>query len=244
MKQYKRAPITEAVIEIRLEQPVSKKLVDSVLSRLKDDYAASHSIAELGVKLNVAERQATVDQQNFGYKLNSEDEADVLILASDRVTCSRLAPYVGWEKFSARAVENWDKWKRIVKYQRIQRIGLRYINRIDVPVINTNKIKIENYLNIYPIYPEPEVISGLGKYTMQLVGPYDVENCSLIINTSVIPSPLVSHLSLVLDLDLGWVQNVPQNDREMWNAFGTMRDHKNRIFEACVTDNSRRLFEE
>lgn len=244
MKQYKRAPITEAVIEIRLEQPISNDLVDSVLSRFKDDYAASQAISALDVKLDVVERQATIDQQNIGYKLTSEDKTDVLIVAPDRITFSRLAPYLGWESFQTRAAENWAKWKRIAKYQKIQRLGVRYINRIDVPIKGKENIKVEDYLNVYPIYPEPDVISGLAKYTMQLVGPYDVENCSLIINSSVIPSPLIEHLSLVLDLDLGWIRNVPQNDREMWYAFGTMREHKNRIFEACVTDNSRRLFEE
>lgn len=50
-------------------------------------------------------------------------------------------------------------------------------------------------------------------------------------------------MSFLLDLDIGLTKDVPQKDDKIWEEIDLMRVHKNRIFEECVTDNARKLFE-
>jgi uncharacterized protein (TIGR04255 family) len=242
MAKYKRAPITEAVIEIRLAAALPKEMVDAIHTRLRRKYPNSMVQNAERVKLDMKERQVTFDEREQQYRLSSLDQTDILLITRLNVVCSRLAPYESWEAFQPRAVDDWNQWKQVVGYQKIARLGIRYINRIDIPIGENSKVDVEEYLKVVPQYPEPEVISSFDKYTMQITSRFGKENFSLIVNTSTVPSPLVDHLSIAFDLDIGMTENVPQRDDTMWAAFDVMREHKNRLFEACITDKARELF--
>jgi uncharacterized protein (TIGR04255 family) len=56
-------------------------------------------------------------------------------------------------------------------------------------------------------------------------------------------SPLERHFSVLLDIDVVREVDVPQKDNEIWKELDLMRTHKNRIFEECVTDSARKLFD-
>ncbi len=240
MPQYKRPPIVEAVIEIRFEPPLSRDEVDKLLARFKPDYPFSDSYASIGVAVDVAGRRADFQEESSGYKLASADRADVLLVTMAHISCSRLAPYLGWDALRARAHGHWATWKRVIGYRRIRRIGVRYINQIDIPAATAQTVKIPSYLRIYPETGEMKVLTG---YAMQLSGPLGEDSCGLVIHSSLVPSPLVDHMSIVLDVDISRENDVPQKDDEIWVLIDRIRMHKNHIFEASVTDRARELFD-
>lgn len=62
-------------------------------------------------------------------------------------------PYPGWENFFQRFVRDWELWKRVVGHQHVIRIGVRYINRIDIPITGP-VVDYESFLSIYPKLPD------------------------------------------------------------------------------------------
>jgi uncharacterized protein (TIGR04255 family) len=77
-------------------------------------------------------------------------------------------------------------------------------------------------------------------------------NCSLqnqtdeyisIINLAATPSPLIDHLSFTIDIDVMTTGSVPPNREKMWDLIGTLRKRKNDLFEACITPDTRELFQ-
>jgi uncharacterized protein (TIGR04255 family) len=239
MPQYKRPPITEAVIELRFEQPLSRSEVEKLLQRFRGEYTYSEDFVTYEVKVDPAARRANFEEQSSGYKLSSSDRTDVLLVTSAHMTCSRLAPYLGWEMFRARAEDHWRKWKRAAGYRKISRIGVRFINRVDIPAGRGEMVKIEDYLRIYP---EASAIKRMHSYAMQMSGPLEEDNCWLVIHSNLVPSPLVDHISVVLDIDIRRQEDAPQRDDEIWALIDRIRVHKNRIFEESVTDRARELF--
>ena len=239
MPQYKRPPITEAVIELRLEQSLSRTELDKLLQRFKDDYASSEDYVGYEVRVNPAERRADFEEQNRGYKLASSDRADVLLVTPAHFSCSRLAPYVGWEAFRARAEDHWRTWKRVVGYRKISRIGVRFINRIDIPAARGESVKVSTYLRVYP---RARALKHLQGYAMQMTGKLEQDNLRVVINSSLVPPPLVDHISVVLDIDISCETDAPQRDDEVWALIDKIRMHKNQIFEESVTDRARELF--
>jgi uncharacterized protein (TIGR04255 family) len=239
MPQYKRPPIVEAVIEIRLDQPLSRDEVNELLKRLRPDYAFSEPHIAIDVEVDVAGRRTDFKEKSSGYRLASSDQADVLLVAATHISFSRLAPYLGWDALRVRAEGHWLTWKRVVGYRKIKRIGVRYINRIDIPAPAGEMIRVENYLRVYPETGRNE---KLASYAMQLSGPLGDDNCWLVINTGLVPSPLLGYLSLMLDIDVSRDGEVPQRDAELWTLIDRMRMHKNNVFEASVTDRARELF--
>jgi uncharacterized protein (TIGR04255 family) len=240
MPQYKRAPIVEAVIEIRFEQPLSRDEVDKLLTRFKPDYAFSDPYASIGVAVDVAGRRADFQEHSSGYRLASADRADVLLVTMAHMSCSRLAPYLGWDTLRARAHGHWATWKRTIGYRKIQRIGVRYINRIDIPAAAEQTVRIPTYLRVYPEIGGMKILAG---YAMQLSGPLGEDSCGLVIHSSLLPSPLVDHLSIILDVDISRESDVPQKDDEIWALIDRIRVQKNHIFEASVTERARELFD-
>ena len=239
MPQYKRPPITEAVIEIRLEQSLTRTEVDNLHQRFKSEYAFSEDFVAFGVEVVPAARRASFEEQSSGYRLSSADRTDVLLVTSGHMTCSRLAPYVGWDKFRARAEAHWRTWKRVAGYRKIKRIGVRFINRIDIPAAAGKVVEIRDYLRVYP---EASAVERMVGYAMQISGILEEDNCRLVINSGLVPSPLVDHASVVLDVDVSREGDPPQRDDEMWALIDRIRLHKNCIFEASVTDKARELF--
>ena len=239
MPQYKRPPITEAVIELRLEQPLPRAEVEKLLQRFQNEYAFSEDFVAVGVQVDPAARRANFEEQSSGYKLSSADRADVLLVTSAHMSCSRLAPYVGWDAFRARAEDHWRTWKRITGYRKIGRIGVRFINRIDIPAAGGKVVKLPDYLSVYP---EAPAIKRMAAYAMQMSGPLEEDNCRLVINSSLVPSPLVDHVSVILDIDISRAGDAPQKDDEIWALIDRIRVHKNQAFEESITDKARELF--
>jgi len=241
--QYKRPPITEAVIEIRLQDSLPTKEVDKIHTKLNKNYEFSDKISGIEILFDANRKDFQKKSGEFeGYKLMSKDRTDVAQIKTNAMVCSRLAPYTGWDKFEPRARRDWEVLRKTTKHLKVNRIGVRYINRIDIPYRVAEQIDIEDYLTVCPKYPEPELLKNIANYTMQIIGPYSTEGFKLIINTNVVRSPLIEHVSIILDLDLSPTGEIPQRNDEIWEMINQMREHKNNAFEMCITDKARELF--
>jgi uncharacterized protein (TIGR04255 family) len=158
MALYKRAPITEAVIELRYSQLLDKDAVDKLNGRITPSYEKSEQFESWEVKVDLpgtvggkVNAQAVPDGRG-GYKLSADDLSDLLLITGISMTCSRLAPYEAWEPFCERAKRDWSKAREALGYKKLSRVGVRFLNRIDVPA--PGPIRIEDYLSVYPKYDE------------------------------------------------------------------------------------------
>jgi uncharacterized protein (TIGR04255 family) len=242
-QRYKRPPITEAVIEIRLEKPLPRETIDRIQKKLLLDYPAPPQQTVMW-NVEVGEAGAKVEQHLQGHKLTSGDGTSIVIIGMATIATSRLAPYEGWESFVVVAKRNWKIWKGITGHQRVARIGVRYINRLDIPVPPDAVIQVGSYLNYVPSVPSLAGFGdpGMDSFAMNSSVPLGIDECKLILNSSSVPSPLVNTASFILDLDVSRTTNVPQNDEAIWSLLETIRAHKNNIFESCITDEARALF--
>ena len=78
---------------------------------------------------------------------------------------------------------------------------------------------------------------------MQLCLPQLDLSGQVLINQTIIPPPRENVVSVVLDIDLSSDRNVPDTEESIWEHFEKLHLRKNEIFEACITDKTRRLFE-
>ena len=162
-----------------------------------------------------------------------------LIISDTSFLVSQLAPYVGWDKFKERIIRDWDTWRHAVKFQPIQRVGMRYINRIDLPR-KGQVVYYEEYLTVYPALPP--LLDPCSYHSINvkvLLG--DIQSV-LTLKSAVVESPLPDHLAIVLDLDIGRMYETPPDDESLYSFIDQARIKKNEIFESCITDKARELF--
>jgi uncharacterized protein (TIGR04255 family) len=239
-KPYKRPPITEAVVEFRLAAPISIEQVEKVKSQLTSEYPLPPQAVQ-----KLAIHPGSLQQPSIeldGYRMVSSDAANIAVIGRSAFSISRLAPYTGWEDFISKARLNWAAWRKVVGWHEVARIGVRYINRIDVPNPDEKPILIDEYLLFRPIFPDFE--GGQGIDTFAINGSMGIANSAfrLILNAGLTVSPLVKTTSFLLDIDVSQETRLPRNDDALWSLVEQIRDLKNRIFEASITDRSRRLF--
>jgi uncharacterized protein (TIGR04255 family) len=151
---YKRPPITEAVIGVQFAAPVPADDLRKVSNRFKAHYPGDQEVKTLGVhvvNLPGGMPPVTNVQETVGHRRASNDATEIILFMPDTLIVSQLAPYPGWESFFSRFVRDWKLWKREIAFLKINRLGVRYINRIDLP-ITEDYVEQEEYLKyIYPI---------------------------------------------------------------------------------------------
>jgi uncharacterized protein (TIGR04255 family) len=241
---YPNAPITEAIIDLRVVPRAETQLHDleETQSGEERSYPRKDKIFEAVGLLEVRagkSASASAAQQQSGFKFTSEDGKYIWQSRFDGFTFSRLAPYESWVPFRDEAKRLWIQYRARTAPQTIDRLAVRYINRIDIP---GQTIDLKDYFRT-----SPEVSSDLPQqlaaFFLQLRIPQPDLPGHALINQTIVPPAREGVISVVLDVDLFRKADAPSDDVAIWDFFEHLHDRKNTIFEACITDRTRELFQ-
>src|SRR5258707_8733916 len=132
-KGYKRPPITEAIIDLHFEN----LLDDRDLERLRREFGRHYPTAfnnwQIGFQLK-PDGSVTAKAEQVGFRGNSEDGGSTLIVQRGSIASIRMAPYRDWVDLEALAARNVETMRELVGYRKFNRIGVRFVNRIDIPI--------------------------------------------------------------------------------------------------------------
>jgi uncharacterized protein (TIGR04255 family) len=241
--QYENAPITEALIDIRVEPLPSSNIrdLDAIHELVKDRYPDKHATVHWQGQFSLGtEVGAVAHQAPTGFVFRSSDKKQHFQARLDGFTLSRLRPYGNWLELRDQARELWGAYRAAIGPKKIIRVAVRYINQIDIPL---DQLDYKDYFlttpEVSPLLPQE--LSG---FFMQLQLPQmDFGGLLVLTQSSVIPSvPGVS--SVILDLDVFKEDPGFSSDDEVWAMLEVLRDRKNVFFEGCLTDKTRALFGE
>lgn len=239
---YGHAPITEAVIYLLTSDAVSETERRKVARRLKALYPHSQPLQAINININATGGpNVAVEPEPQGFRLTSDNETDIVLIQHNGFVISRLAPYPGWQKFRERAFAAWNGWRIATSNHTVSRIGVRYINRIDIPYANEPMVHPRDYLLFSP--EDPGISSApMQGYVVQITKLTDVPHWfASVTSTLVSPSPLLNHISILFDIDVFRTEEIPRRDDEFWAVVDEARNIKNDIFERCITDRTREL---
>jgi len=243
--KYARPPITEAVIELRFASGISQSTMDKFVRGVRGEYPTAEPTYEISLQVGmpVAGNEAgTTSKQRFaGYRITGRDEANLIILMPDRLGTVRLAPYCGWEPFLERAKQDFSYLRKVTGYRNLARVAVRFINRIDIPRQDQISINTNDYISVEPRVPN--IIPAIHSFATQFLGSVPSVEGQVLVNVATVASPLIDHVSLLLDIDLFKDQNLPQKDGDLWEFLAVLRTQKNALFEAFITDRARELFD-
>lgn len=245
-KRYEKPPISEAVIELRFQSPVATEKLSKLASRLlkvKKYYSFQEPHAQSELKIDFQPNGKAIISESIisqGFKLFSIGGNAVIIMANSQFIISQSPPYCGWEELFARLHRDWGEFLHEVGAVKVARVGVRFINRIDIKASDGIKINLDEYFNYYPKVPDGFV--SLQSFVAQATLEKDEIGIGSQINIAPAPSPVIGYVSFVLDIDTyleGDMFLKLENIREL---FEKIRKKKNDIFETCITEKTRGLF--
>jgi uncharacterized protein (TIGR04255 family) len=198
---------------------------------------------QIDIQIQIERKHPTANNSVVGFKLVDRDSTSIVSVTLPSISYSRLAPYNGWDIFSQESTNILSDLKRLIGYRAISRIGVRYVNRLDIPLPEDNVlVRLEHYIRVYPEYPEHS-FPPLDAFTMQANFSLHEIKCLAMVTVASVPSPLPRHMGIILDTDIGRQADVPQSDKDIRELLNVIRGEKNRVFEACITDAARELFD-
>ncbi len=239
--QYEKAPITEALIDIRVELPsdVVLKTLEAIHGQVQDRYPGKKKRIYAQGQFSAGEEiGAVARQKEMGFVLRSEDGKQIFQVRLDGFTFSRLRPYGNWSELRNEGRRLWEIYRGAVCPLKITRVAVRYINQIDIP------LRAIDYKDYFRTVPEVSSVlpQGLSGFFMRLHFPLPDFGGLLILTQTAVSQPSPDMNSVILDLDVFKDGAEVSSDDEVWELLETLRNRKNEFFEGCLTDKTRELF--
>lgn len=241
-RRYGKPPITQAICEFQF---VSDKTWDwtipgLIYTKISEQFPLKQQ--EQAFQITVTPQLQPVQQLSAGLskmQFLKSDRSAMVQIGPDLLGVNVLSPYPGWPSFFKLISEQLQIYSEMASPRAFRRIGLRYINAIEV---RATRIETTEYFQYYPHLPE-SIEQEHGPFSMRVVHAYADGRDALVVTLSNNPLPS-EQLSFILDLDYSLAQfdKVQLGDGLAWveNAHAKTED----MFEACITDKLRKLFEE
>lgn len=201
----RKPPITEAVIEIRgtLGVEWEEELVISRLQVLQTDYPARQSIQGFQGHWQMTQgsepKMETKELGLRGVRLQSVDGLNVAMFTADLFSMSRLNSYQTWETLVSETLRLWKLYRDIVQQNRINRLGVRFINRVP---LEGKRVEIQSYFRGFQGAVPGHDPDRLGFLYQDLISTPADNLRANIIKTVQPGSPADPRPALILDIDV------------------------------------------
>jgi uncharacterized protein (TIGR04255 family) len=240
--KYNKPPITEALCEFRFRSGSDwdPTVWGLLYQSIKDSYPTKRQARHLQVSLNaqaegVSQNLQTTERMQF----LSEDEKSLVQVGPDLLAVNFLAPYPSWEVMRPAIDKALTSYRRIAEPIGLTRIGLRYINQIEIP---ETMVESEAYFNFYP-HVGPDLPQEHGPLVCGVQFPYaDGRDILKLQLATDVPSSGPEWIAFNLDLDyfVNEADNIDFGHTMEWvdeahSAIG-------KTFEAAITEKLRDLF--
>jgi uncharacterized protein (TIGR04255 family) len=245
---YSNAPITEATIDLKVEQAQGLSIDDlrPILELVADRYPLQEGEFFYSGRVYVEEAgeplQTDATHRLNGFRLTSQDKRQVFYARLDGFAFSVRAPYDRWESFRDEAHRLWDIYCSVVNPEGVTRAAMRYINELDIVALvqDSSNFELRDVVNVYPEAPDNWLIQN---FFMQLQTRQEDLDCWLVVNEAPVWHSDEEPGLLQLDLDLFRDQSEDpwraDDDAEVWDFLEQLHIRKNEVFEASITDRTR-----
>ncbi len=241
---FKSAPITEALLDIRVKLPQDLTIenIESFYEKVKDEFPDKKERKHFQAKIDFSSDELFSNEQISGkidgYLFKSSLEKKVVQSRMDGFTFNKLKPYNDWNRFSSEARKLWNIYYEMFKPLKITRIALRYINRIDIP------LPFKNFKEYILTIPEIacDLPQGLSNFFMQLNIPNIKINATAVINETMKEITKDNKLPFIFDIDVFQIKDYVNNDENIWKEFRKLHNFKNKIFFNSLTEKAKELF--
>lgn len=245
MPIYSRPPIVEAVIEVQFaDAPLSKRYMERFVKKIEKKYPSNQLMLDYDLGIHVSNgiaKSAEPRLRSEWYRCVGHDVADIVNIRPTSLVTARTAPYESWEVLFASFEKDFQVLRKLAGFKRITRIGTRYINRIDVPSPQSAPVDPRQYLNIYPSLPFPDYpVLTTNFCNIQF---RDENGTNIIVQAGQADPVLINHASLMLDIDVFVLDDLPVKVDSAFETYDKLRQTKNRLFEALITEKGRALFQ-
>lgn len=245
-RKYKKPPVIEALCEIYFADSTWDDTIPGLFyEQVKVDFPIKRQrkIQQAEFALGPDEAKAGLRQLPPWMQFVSDEKHRMLQIAQNLLVVNQLPPYPHFEEWELEVVRALGIYKELALPKKVERLGLRYMNRVAIP---GERIRMEEYFTIYPNLPS-SLGDTHGPFMVGVEIPQPAQDHTLLIRFSTAPAPVPSTepamQTFMLDfydvLRVNRIMDEIDFEKEIRQA------HRNIVmaFEGSITDLLRELFE-
>lgn len=242
-KKYKNPPIIEAVCEFRLtgETPWDLTVPGLVYERIRNDFPEKEQ--RIVPEMRVTQSSQGIKQQmaqNERMMFLTKNRKMFVQVGTQLLAVNCLKPYPTWTDFKPKIEMAYDALANVVNIKGLERIGLRYINRIDIP---ESSINLRDYFGFRP-YLSDSLPYPISDFIVGCVIPFidGRDSCKIQLTDAVSENKKSSAFVLDLDYFLAKPNLIETTNGLEWVEQGHQQIEI--LFEGIIKDRLREIFQE
>ncbi len=251
-RRYRNPPVEEALCEFRFDpsQEWDLTIPGKLQAALGDAYTGKPR-HQMGMQALFQAQSGGATNLTFSQGLARVQLIDrsgkrIVAVGQDVLSIHMLRPYQdpaeqdkgGWDEFRRRIEQALHAYWKVAKPLGVRRVGVRYVNRIVVP---SESCDPQRY-----ILCAPRETTGLpvhmNRFVVRVESRYE-DGVRLVVTCATLedsPEPG----AFLLDIDVIWETESAVGKPEAMAKTEDLRDRERQGFEALITDEARRLFDE
>ncbi len=250
-RRYRNPPIEEAVCELAFAPRRTWDLTipGKLHNELGDEYTGTPREQRI-IGVGLEAREGTPPHVKLGdelakVQLVTKNGKRGIGVGQDLLSVHMLRPYhdpdgsgpSGWSEFYDRIMAALRAYWKVTEPVGVNRVGVRYINIIDIPLDSDIGIYIKSALPKVEELPD-----NLTNFFNRFEYIYD-DDIRLILSQGVLPPSSDKSIPLLLDIDVIWGSVEPATLDFSMDKIKELHARERRSFEAVITDKSRELFD-
>lgn len=244
-RKYANPPLLEAVCEFRFtpDTPWDMTIPGLVYEKLRDAFPTREQrlMQEVDELIQGPEGfQQQIRMMSERTLLFAEDKKTFVQVGPRLLAVNSLRPYPSWVGFKPKIEKAFEVISRTVEIRGLERIGLRYINRIEIP---DSLAKLKDYLQFY-LFLGPQLPQEMAAFIAgcDFLYAHGRDRCRVQLTPA--PSSSPQQLALILDIDYFLAQEKGVEVPAAIDWIEEAHDKVEEVFERCITDSLRNSFQE
>lgn len=242
---YRNPTIAEALCEIHFSLPDGESwkasLAGNLFKKVQNEFPEMEPTTEIGLQFELGPQRIghplLPPRQRTRFK--HKDRPLMLQLGPNVFTVNVLPKYAGWGNMRKDVLGAWRQATNVLNPERITRIGLRYINKVNITEDNETPnewFKASDYL------PEA-VLRSKGSFLSRVESQIDAEN-RIIVTLAEGQSDDKEHKrGIIFDIDRILQKDIPIEDKVLLSEMDNLHEHVWEIFKTVQTERLKRHLE-
>ncbi len=232
-RKYANPPVLEAVCQFQFKEtdPWDWTVPGLIYDRIKGTFPVKRQENAIQISVTQGKPAEAVSSGAITKMQFLREDSSALVQVQPHVlTVNQLKPYPEWPAFKALILEQLHVYTDVAKEQQLTRIGLRYINRIEIPAA---KFELEQYFVALPSVPAG-IPDTFGSFLMQVEIPHDDPSMTLRLAVGSLPPSAADQSAVMLDLDMVTDQAPNIDGVAAW--LDTAHDRLETVFDKSLTE--------
>ena len=236
-KKYKNPPLTEAVFELFFETSNWSPAIPGIFyNKVQKKYPIiSQSSGGFGISFGPKGIQLGPGNNDLT-QFKSKDGSSIIQLSNNLLTVNKLPEYGGWESYKRMILEALNTLKEVLEIDKVNRVGLKTINKIDIKVHTYENFK--RHFNVYPVLPKAPNTSSI---QLNYETPLNDDSDILAISLATLNKEKGYEAPTLFQLYFTKIKNVKIQEIEDWIESAHKNLHK--AFDDSLTEQCKKSFD-